>query len=82
MILDIDETICKTYGDQQGSLYNRYDNARGFRPLHINDINRGCVVVVKIRPIRTLSDNEVQAFVISVLKKIREFWPNRRSKQK
>lgn len=59
IFLDIDETICKTYGDQQGSLYSGYDKAKGFRPLHMNDIDRGCVVVVKMRPAKTLSDKEV-----------------------
>ena len=80
ILLDIDETICKTYGDQQGSFYNGFDRAKGFRPLHINDIKRGCVVVVKMRPARTLSDKEVQALVIPVLKKIREFWPRTKIK--
>ena len=76
ILLDIDETICKTYGDQQGSLCNGYDKASGFRPLHINDIDRGSVVVEKMRLAGTLRDKEVRHLVILVLKKIRKFWPN------
>lgn len=60
ILLDIDETICKTYGDQQGSLCSGYDKANDFRQVHINDIDRSCVVVVKMRPARTLSDKEVK----------------------
>ena len=76
IFLDIDETICKTYGDQQGTLYSGYDNANGFRPIHINDIERGCVVAVKMRPARTLSGEEVLDIVPPVIESIRKYWPN------
>ncbi len=78
IFIDVDETICKTYGDQQGSVFSGYDKAKGFRPIHLNDIDRGCVIVVKMRPARTLSDKEVQQLVCPVLKKIRQFWPKTR----
>ena len=48
--LDIDDTVDVTYGNQQLSFFNAFENEYCFKPIHIYDTARDRPVLVLLRP--------------------------------
>jgi hypothetical protein len=72
---DIDDTVDVTYGDQQLSLFNAYENAYCFKPIHVYDTVSDRPVLVLLRPGKTPSGREVRALLYVLIKRIRTHWP-------
>lgn len=73
--LDIDDTVDVTYGKQQLSLFNAFEDEYCFKPIHIYDTARERPILVLLRPGRTPSGREVRAVLYLVIKRIRAHWP-------
>ena len=74
--LDIDDTVDVTYGKQQLSFFNAYENEYCFKPIHVYDTARNRPILVLLRPGRTPSGREVRAVLYLLIKQIRAKWPN------
>jgi hypothetical protein len=74
--LDIDDTVDVTYGRQQLSFFNAFEDEYCFKPIHIYDTARERPVLVLLRPGKTPSGREVRAVLYLVIKRIRTHWPN------
>lgn len=74
--LDIDDTADTTYGKQQLSLFNAYENEHCFKPIHIYDTAKNRPVLILLRPGKPPSGREVRALLYLLIKRIRRHWPN------
>lgn len=72
---DIDDTVDVTYGKQQLSLFNAYEDEYCFKPIHVYDTARGRPVLILLRPGRTPSGREVRAVLYLLIKRVRVHWP-------
>jgi hypothetical protein len=73
--LDIDDTVDEVHGGQQLSLFNAYEDAHCFKPIHIYDAATGRPVFILLRPGKTPSGVEVRRVLRFVVRAIRQFWP-------
>jgi hypothetical protein len=73
--LDIDDTVDATYGKQQLSLFNAFEGAHCFKPIHVYDTARGRPVLALLRPGQPPSSREVRAVLYLLIKRIRTHWP-------
>ncbi len=53
LVLDIDDTEDRAYGEQQLSLFNTHHDSNGFMPIHIYEATMGKPVAVFLRPGKT-----------------------------
>jgi hypothetical protein len=74
--LDIDDTVDATYGKQQLSLFNAFENEHCFKPIHIYDTARDRPVLMLLRPGKPPSGREVRALLYLLIKRMRRHWPN------
>ena len=73
--LDIDDTVDVAHGHQQMSLFNAHENERCFKPIHVYDVATGRPVIAILRPGKTPSGKEVQAWLRRIEARIRTHWP-------
>ena len=59
IVLDIDDTEDRAYGQQQLSLFNAHHDSRCFMPIHIYEATTGKPVAVFLRPGKTPDGIEV-----------------------
>ena len=76
--LDIDDTVEVTYGKQQLSFFNAYEDEYCFKPIHVYDAANARPVLVLLRPGQTPSGREVRAVLYLLIKRIRTHWPKTR----
>jgi len=72
---DIDDTVDVTYGKQQLSFFNAYEDEYCFKPIHVYDTARDRPVLVLLRPGQTPSGREVRAVLYLLIKRVRARWP-------
>ncbi|QRM35093.1 IS1380 family transposase [Microvirga sp. VF16] len=75
VVLDIDDTCDVVHGHQQLSLFNAHYDERCFLPIHVYDTQTGRPVAVVLRPGKTPSGREVQAYLRRLVRRIRTRWP-------
>jgi hypothetical protein len=75
IVLDIDDTEDRAYGQQQLSLFNAHHDSRCFMPIHIYEATTGKPVAVFLRPGKTPDGIEVALVLRHVVRAIRARWP-------
>ncbi|MBB6250131.1 hypothetical protein FHS74_000672 [Nitrospirillum iridis] len=75
IILDIDDTEDRAYGQQQLSLFNAHHDSRCFMPIHIYEAVTGKPVAVFLRPGKTPDGTEVALVLRHVVRVLRARWP-------
>jgi hypothetical protein len=75
IVLDIDDTEDRAYGQQQLSLFNAHHDSRCFMPIHIYEATTGKPVAVFLRPGKTPDGIEVAKVLRHVVRAIRVRWP-------
>jgi len=75
IVLDIDDTIDLTHGEQQLCLFNSYASDYCFQPIHIYDAATGKPVCFLLRPGKRVSGKEAARILRHVLGRIRRNWP-------
>jgi hypothetical protein len=75
LVLDIDDTEDRAYGQQQLSLFNAYHDSRCFMPIHIYEAISGKPVAIFLRPGKTPDGTEVALVLRHVVRAIRARWP-------
>ena len=75
IVLDIDDTEDRAYGQQQLSLFNAHHDSRCFMPIHIYEATTGKPVAVFLRPGKSPDGIEVALVVHHVVRAIRARWP-------
>jgi hypothetical protein len=75
IVLDIDDTEDRAYGQQQLSLFNAHHDSRCFMPIHIYEAMTGKPVAVFLRPGKTPDGIEVALVLRHVVRAIRARWP-------
>ena len=71
IVLDIDDTEDRAYGQQQLSLFNAHHDSRCFMPIHIYEATTGKPVAVFLRPGKTPDGIEVATVLRHVVQAIR-----------
>jgi len=75
IVLDIDDTEDRAYGQQQLSLFNAHHDNRCFMPIHIYEATTGKPVAVFLRPGKTPDGIEVAMVLRHVVRAVRARWP-------
>lgn len=75
IVLDIDDTIDRTHGGQQLSLFNSHAEGHCFQPIHIFEAASGKPVAFLLRPGRRPSGAEAARVLRHVIRRIRANWP-------
>ncbi len=75
LVLDIDDTEDRAYGEQQLSLFNAHHDSNCFMPIHIYEATTGKPVAVFLRPGKTPAGTEVALVVRHVVRALRARWP-------
>jgi hypothetical protein len=75
IVLDIDDTEDRAYGQQQLSLFYAHHDSRCFMPIHIYEATTGKPVAVFLRPGKTPDGIEVALVLRHVVCAIRARWP-------
>jgi hypothetical protein len=75
LVLDIDDTESRVYGQQQLSLFNAHHDSHCFMPIHIYEAVTGKPVAVFLRPGKTPSGIEVALVLRHVIRALRARWP-------
>ena len=76
VILDIDSTGVKTFGDQENKAYNGHYNETGFHPLMVFDGLTGDLIKAKLRPGNVYTSNGVVKFIEPVIKWYKRNYPD------
>src|SRR5438874_13217346 len=69
IVLDIDDTLDRVYGQQQLSLINAHYDERCFLPIHIYEGTSGKLVTTILRAGKTPSGTEVRTILKHVIKR-------------
>jgi hypothetical protein len=75
IILDIDDTFDETYGAQQMTLFNAFENGYGYAPIHIYEGHSGKLVMAVLRSAKTPSGAEIVRVLSRTVERIRQYWP-------
>jgi len=75
IVLDIDDTTDRTYGDQQLCLFNTHAAGYCFQPIHIYDAATGKPVCFLLRPGKRPTGEEAARILRHVIRRIRRNWP-------
>lgn len=78
MVIDMDPTANRTYGDQQLSLFNVHHGGHCLMPFHVYEGLTGRLITTVIRPGKTPTDKEILAILKRIKKRIRSRFPNTR----
>jgi len=75
IVLDIDDTEDRTYGQQQLFLFNAHHDSHCFMPIHIYEATTGKPGAVFLRPGKTPDGIEVTTVLRHAVQAIRARWP-------
>lgn len=75
IIIDMDPTENKVYGDQQLSLFNGFVDDYCFMPFHVYDGMTGQLITTVLRPGKTPGGKEIVAILKRIVKRIRTRFP-------
>ena len=75
IVIDMDPTVNKVYGDQQLSLFNGFVDDYCFMPFHVYDGISGQLITSILRPGKTPSGPEIKTILCRIVKHIRKRFP-------
>jgi len=76
MILDMDPTANRVYGDQQLALFNAHYDEYCLMPFHVYEGVTGRLISTIVRPGKTPSDTEIIALLKRIVHRIRRRFPD------
>lgn len=76
IVIDMDPTPNRTYGDQQMSLFNTHYGGYCLMPFHVYEGLTGKLITTVIRPGKTPTDKEILAILKRIKKRIRARFPD------
>jgi len=76
MILDMDPTPNRVYGDQQLALFNAHYDDYCLMPFHVYEGVTGRVITTIVRPGKTPGDAEILALLKRIVRRIRSRFPH------
>ena len=74
--IDLDDSFHRTYGGQQLSLFDKFNDGHGYKPLHFCDVKARAVIGVLLRPAKTMSGAELRRYLRIMVARIRRHWPD------
>jgi hypothetical protein len=75
IIIDMDPTANRVYGDQQMALFNAHYDSYCLMPFHVYDGVTGRLITTVLRPGKTPTDAEIIALLKRIVKRIRARFP-------
>jgi hypothetical protein len=75
IILDCDDTNNNTYGQQELNFYNHHYGEHCYMPLHIYEGLSGKLVTTILKPGRRDKQNNIAAFLKTLISHLRKHWP-------
>jgi hypothetical protein len=75
IVLDMDPTAITTYGTQQMSLFNAYEDEYCLMPFHVYDGVSGRLITAVMRPGKTPTSTEILCLLRRLVKRIRAAFP-------
>lgn len=76
IVLDLDSTLFKTFGKQDGSDYNYHYDAKGYHPLMLFNGLNGDLIKVELRGGSVYTSNNIKAFLEPVFRWLEETYPS------
>ncbi len=76
LLLDLDSTLLKTYGEQEGEAYNYHYSANGYHPLLCYDGLTGDLLKAELRNGSVYSSNGVASFMQPLLDEYQKSYPD------
>jgi hypothetical protein len=75
IIIDVDPTSSHCYGDQQLSIFNKYEDAYCLMPFHVYDGITGRLITTLVRPGKTPSAKEIIDLLNWVVTNLKKHFP-------
>lgn len=75
IIIDMDPSVHRTYGDQQMSLFNTHAGGYCLMPFYVYEGFSGKMMTTIIRPGKTPTADEIIAILKRLVRKLRKRWP-------
>lgn len=75
MVIDMDPSPCRTYGDQQLTLFNAHYDTHCLMPFHVYEGLTGKLITTVVRPGKTPTAGEIIALLERIVMHIRERFP-------
>jgi len=76
LVLDIDDTEDRVYGDQQLALFNNYYKARCYMPLHIYEGVSGKLITTILKPGKRARGKTMCSILKRLVRYLRQQWPD------
>jgi hypothetical protein len=76
IVIDLDDTVDPTHGNQQLTLFNAYHDCHCYLPLHIYEGKSGKLITTILRPGKRPSGKEIVTILKRIIRVIREAWPD------
>ena len=76
IVIDLDDTADRTYGNQQLALFNAYHDGYCYMPMHIYEGKTGKLITTILRPGKRPSGKEIVSILKRIIRIIREAWPD------
>ncbi len=76
IVLDLDDTEDRVYGDQQLALFNNYYKERCYMPLHIYEGLSGKLVTTILKPGKRARGKLMRSIVKRLIAYLRQQWPD------
>lgn len=75
MVIDMDPTVNRVYGDQQLALFNAHYNDYCLMPFHVYEGTSGKLITTILRPGKTPTFDEILGLLKRIVKRIRARFP-------
>ncbi len=76
IIIDMDPTVNRVYGDQQLALFNGHYDEYCLMPFHVYEGLTGRLIATVVRPGKTPSKEEIVALLKRIVRRIKKRFPN------
>lgn len=76
IVLDLDDTEDRVYGDQQLALFNNYYKGRCYMPLHIYEGVSGKLITTILKPGKRARGKLMRSIVKRLIAYLRQQWPD------
>jgi hypothetical protein len=76
IVIDMDPTLNRVYGDQQLALFNGHYDSYGLMPFHVYEGQTGRLIATLIRPGKTPRDTEIIGLLKRIVRRIRQRFPD------
>lgn len=75
IVLDVDPTASRTYGQQELQLFNTYVGGYCLMPFHVYEGQSGKPIATILRPGKVPSAEEIKALMKRIVRRLRSHWP-------